>query len=165
MKYKCIILFIISIITISVINSCRVNKELISDEDGFVKTPQIIFLNYSIIRNLDGKNEIRFINKIIANGKLKKDTPKDQVYKEGDLKCVQLDKNMQPVKSVYLPNPSVNTVEYVNELEQLSKKEIELDSARFSIRMQLDPQTKYIAIEKIKKITGESIGLIVTKIK
>ena len=66
MKYKCIILFIISIITISVINSCRVNKELISDEDSFAKTPQIIFLNYSIIRNLDGENEIRFINKIIA---------------------------------------------------------------------------------------------------
>ena len=45
------------------------------------------------------------------------------------------------------------------------KKEIELDSAEFSIRMQLHASTASIAIEQIQTPDLEGTTLIVTKIK
>lgn len=127
--------------------------------------PQIIFLNYSIKRNAAGSPEIRFINKIVADGKLKKNSPENQSLENGDLICVELDDNSQPIKRINIPNPLSRVVEYVDESGELAKKTIELDSAQFSVRMQLDANAEAIAIEQINASGVSSSNLIVTKLR
>ena len=136
-----------------------------SQSENVANTPQILFLNYSMRRNSAGTNELRFINKIVAEGQLKKELQKNSTYKVGDLRCVELDVNEEPIHSTYVPNPLNKTVEYVNKSGELSKKEIELDSAEFSIRMQLHSNTTSIAIEQIQTQDLEGATLIITKIK
>ena len=160
------------------ISSCRVDREkaIAANNENVIEeravggdkgnAPEIIFLNYSIKKSSTGSPEIRFTNKIIANGSLKASFQENSTDKAGDLKCIELDAGSQPIKSIIIPNPLQKTVEYVSESGQLGMKEVELDSAEFSVRLQLDPKTESIAIEQIGDLNGDSTNfLIVTKIK
>lgn len=168
------------------IGSCKANNEKASDGSNLSskeenksgkevnevasvakgdEVPQIIFLNYSIKRNAAGSPEIRFLNKIVTDGKLKRNIPENEPLENGDLKCIELDDNAQPIKSINISNPLNIIVEYVDESGALSKKRIELDSAQFSVRMQLDANAEAIAIEQINASGVSSSNLIVTKLK
>ena len=176
----------IGIMIIMLLGSCRANNEKASDRSNLSSKeenkpakevnvlstaekgdegPQIIFLNYSIKRNAAGSPEIRFINKIVADGKLKKNSPENQSLENGDLICIELDDNSQPIKRINISNPLSRIVEYVDESGALAKKTIELDSAQFSVRMQLDANAEAIAIEQINGSGVSSSNLIVTKLR
>lgn len=127
--------------------------------------PKIVFLNYSVKRNSGGDPEVRFINKIIAGGKIKEGFSDHQEATVGDFKAVELDGNHEPVKSIIIPNPLTKVAEYVNDSGELTKQTFSLDSAAFSIRMQLDASTEAIAIEQINASGSGTTNLIVTKLK
>ena len=128
-------------------------------------TPQIIFLNYSIKHNKStGDFEIRLINKIIAEGELKMNSPEPEMSKPGDLKCIALDKHMEGVDSVIISDPLNISIESVDENNSFFRKEIALDSTQFSIRMQLNKKTTAIALKKANSENQNSF-LIVSKIK
>jgi len=111
-------------------------------------TPKIIFLNYKIFRNTDGMVEIKLLNKIITEGKLKENLKKGFIPKEEDIQCIQMDSKSLSINSIYISSPLNKVVEFVNDSGQLEKKVIKLDNAEFSVRMQLNPKTKFITTYK-----------------
>lgn len=110
---------------------------------------KIIFLNCRVYKNLDETIKVNLINKIITEGKLKKDDQTITTNNERDFKCIQLDVNSLPIDSLHISNPLITDIEYVGSSEILSKKRVELDSTDFSIRMQLNSHTKFIFFRMI----------------
>jgi hypothetical protein len=166
MKTNSILPFVVTLFVITSLSTCKVSQNNTPVvEELVVNSPQIIFLNYTIYKNAGQKNTIQFENKIITPGKLKAKPFQELVSKTGDLKCIQLDKNAITIDSLFISNPLTRTVEYVDDLGQFAKKEIEQDSAQFTIRMQLAPNTIKIIIDQLD-IEGQSAtNLISTKIK
>ncbi len=135
-------------------------------EDKATLTPQIILLNYSIKPDkLKGGVEIQLINKLITGGKLKINNSQPEMLKSGDLKCIALNNQLEPVDSIFISDPLNITVESIDENNSLFKKEIARDSAQFSIRMQLNEKTHAIAIKKNINSENQNSYLLITKIK
>jgi hypothetical protein len=149
--------------------SCKVTHSGIrsdtSDEIASAN-PRIIFINYSIKKNKSGgAPEIRLINKIITDGKLKMSSTPPEITKRGDLKCLSLNSRMEPVDSLIISDPLNVTVESVNENNSLFKKEIALDSAQFSVRMQVNDRIYAVGIKAETTSEKQNSYLLITKIK
>jgi hypothetical protein len=148
--------------------SCKVTHSSVSNNinwDSATKTPQIIFLNYSIkLDKSKGEYEIRLINKIITEGKLKIISSDPEISKPGDLECVALDNNLEPVDSIIISDPLNITVESVDENNALFKKEIARDSAQFYVRMQLNEKIHAFGIKKNSYSEFQNSYLLITNI-
>ena len=125
-------------------------------------TPQIIFLNYSFERDSLEGYKIELINKIVSNGTVKPTIHHHSTGKSGDLKCLTLDANKQPISDIIIPDPLTKRIEYLKEDNSLASRQIKLDHAEFSVRMQLDTASNFVAIERIDP-SGSSL-LIITEI-
>lgn len=169
MHQKTYLSLVTSFFVFSVLLCCRgtnisIGTKTDRDNSGF--TSQIIFINYSI--KLDrsiGEYKIQLINKIITEGKLKVISSAPDIRKPGDLECFALDKNLEPVDSIIISDPLNITVESVDENNSFFKKEISLDSAQFSIRMQLNKRTDAIAIKNNANSKSQNSYLIITRIR
>jgi hypothetical protein len=112
---------------------------------------KIIFLNYTIKKEANGNKRIRFLNKIVSEGKLKNHhTLNEEETTIGDLEWQQIDKNSNILESHFIKNPLIKTIEFINDSKNLQTKTIILDSATFSIRLQLKPNSQYIRIIEVK---------------
>lgn len=148
------------------ITSCSGTKtsgDLSSQNKKAGDTPHFIFLNYSIKRDSIEGYKVELINKIVSDGKIKMNTGNHSPAKAGDLKCLALNEDKHPISNINIPDPLIKTVEYQNENGLLAKREVKLDSTVFSVRMQLDKHTKFIALERINP--PNSSYLIITEIK
>ena len=125
--------------------------------------PQIIFLNYSIKRNHQNDYQIELINKIVAEGRLKADEVPHQKESEDDLDCLTLDKDKRPLSIQTIPDPFTKRYEYPQEDGSLTSRQITLDSTVFSVRMQLDHASRYVAVKRSNP-PGSSY-LIITEIE
>ena len=138
-----------------------------SDSNGENKYngPQIIFLNYSIKRNKSEEEPvIILISKVITEGKIKINNSFTENQKPGDLICFAVNNQLEHVDSIIISDPLNITIEAVNENNELFKKEIELDSNRFSIRMQLTEKTDAIAIRKRINSKNQDSYIVISKI-
>ncbi len=147
-------LILLSVIFLLSIGGCRSKKDA-------ALPPRIVFLNYTITKNSDNEVKIEFINKIITEGKLKQDLSNKKNPEFGDLKLIQVNAKSKPLQSIILSNPLVKNVEYLDESGGFQRKIIVLESTEFSVRTQLNDQTKFIIIEEINK---ENKRLIKTKL-
>jgi hypothetical protein len=100
---------------------------------------------------------ISLINKIITEGKLKNTNfNTNENVKSGDLKCNQIDENNNILKTEIIKNPLVKMFEYVDDSNEFQLKKVELDSAQISLKLKLEPNTKYItissSIENLKEL-------------
>ncbi len=127
----------------------------VSEEGSENVAPKIVFINYKISKKADDTVNVTFINKIIADGKLKESHHIGHPHKAGDLLCTQLNENLLAIDSLKISNPLIKDVEYISTFGQLDKKRIELDSAEFSIRMQLHPDTKFLILKMNRRILSE----------
>ncbi|NMH87753.1 hypothetical protein [Flavivirga algicola] len=143
-----------------------VSKRSISTNANNIETsPKIIFLNYAIKKTSDGNRSIRFINKKVTEGKLKNHYSRSlESAASGDLQLFQLDKKSNILQSIIIKNPLAKTIEYVNESKSLQSHSIDLDSTRFSCRLQLNPNTKYVSIHGLNTTKNQSIPLNKTKL-
>lgn len=142
------------------------NTRTAINRDSTTVTPKIIFLDYSVKPDKsNGALEILLINKIVTEGKLKINNAQTAIPKPGDLKCITLDNQMNPVDSLIVPDPLSVTVESVNEKNELFKKEITKDSAQFSIRFQLNEKIYAIGIKKSTNSENQNSYLLITKLK
>lgn len=147
--------------------SCSGTKSV--SEDGAAstelnkQTPQLIFLNYSILKKADNSYQIELINQIVTEGSLKQTSSHPHEQMESDLSCLTLDKDKRPLSTHTLPDPFTKRVEYLQEDGSFTTREISLDSAVISIRMQLEPASRYVAVRK----SGSQGGpfLILTEIE
>ncbi len=126
---------------------------------------KIIFLNYSIVKKDNGNKETELISKIITEGKIKKNSNKFiKKGNIGDLQCTQMDNSKTPINNVFIKNPLSKIIEYINEDNALEKRKIETNKTPFSIRLQLDPRTKFIVINQITTPTKTMHHLITTQL-
>jgi len=150
------------ILLIAIISGCISSKNQLDSsskyDDALPMSPQLIFINYKAKKRNGSSIKIELINKIIVDGNLKKDDSRESISSEMNFKCMQLDENTTLVDSLYIPNPLIKDVEYINDDGLLSKKRIELDSTEFSVRLQLNPRTKFISL-KTKNLTLSKISL------
>ncbi len=147
---------------------CKTNESVATNANTATITiaaPKIIFLNYALKRLPDGSKEVRLINNIISEGKFKNANISDNSYFSENIICSQLDKNDSVLSSIYIPNPLSKDFEFINDSGQLQRKHVELDSAEFSVRMQLVPETYFIQIKEVSGNAAENIHLLTTKIK
>ncbi len=91
------------------------------------------------------------INKIMAEGSIKETTANSRTDEKDDLKYSLLNKNKQIISEAYMQNPLDKRIEYIDENGLLGKKTIRLDSASFSLRIQLIADCKYVSFEKDNK--------------
>ncbi|WOD42296.1 hypothetical protein [Hwangdonia lutea] len=146
------------------IHSCASKKDVTQNATIEETNPKLIFLNYKISEDSKGKKNIQFINKIITDGKLKKNIPINNGV-SGDLICHQLDKNLNVLQSITIKNPLVKNFEYVDDSKQFQRKEVVLKEAEFSLKLKLEPNTKYFSINEITSLSSKPKLLIKTKIK
>jgi len=147
MKYFVLILLLILTI------GCKSKKEIITpnpiEEIKNPDTPQMIFINFMIRADETNKISAHLINKIIVDGTFKDKGNKNETFKSGDLVCNQLNQISKTIESQNIKNPLIKNVEYVNDNGEFERKEIKLDSAEISLRLQLNPDTKFISLDLI----------------
>ena len=148
-------------------NSIDDRRVVVKSDSNMVaaSNSQIIFLNYKVTKNINGEIEIDLINKIVKSGKLKNEIRENDNYVSGDLKFIELDGNSMPINSFHIPNPLRKRVEYVNKSRELESKLLELDSTVISVRIQLNPNSKFITIDEVDDLGKKTSKLIITKIK
>jgi hypothetical protein len=125
-------------------------------------TPQIIFLNYSVERDSLEGYKIELINKIVTEGKAKPDIYQHGSPKDGDLLCITLDSDKQPISKMVIPDPLIKRAEYQQDDGSLASKQVVLDHSDFSVRMQLDSASHFISIDRFNP--AGSSNLIITEI-
>lgn len=150
------------IIFLSLVFSCAPKKQIAGAEKTALLQPKIIFLNYSINKNNNDKKKVSLINKIVVDGSLKNKKIKRNQKNIGDLECLLLDKDSKEIEKLTITNPLIKKFEYLNENKRFEKKIILLDTAEFSVRLQLPPKCKHIIITELT--ATKSIKLITTKI-
>ncbi|MBU3821210.1 hypothetical protein KO566_03985 [Flavobacteriaceae bacterium XHP0103] len=144
--------------------SC-VSKKRVSESAEVQETnPKLIFLNYNISKDENGKKHVAFINKTITDGKLKEGINTKKTGTIGDLKCSQLNKDSIEIQSVIKDNPLVKMIEYVNDSLIFERKKIELNNASLSLRMSLSSRAKFMVISEIIDSLQNTRPLITTKL-
>ena len=138
------------------------NTEASKSSIAIESNPKIIFLNYSIKKNSNKVRSIRFIDKKITDGKLKNQS--NDIGSSDDLVCFQLDKKSTILQETIIKNPLTKNIEYLDASKSFQRKQIDLDSTQFSIRLQLKPKTKYISISDFSTFENQGKSLIKTQI-
>lgn len=129
------------------------------------ETPKIIFLNYSIVNDtIKQEYRIRLINKIITEGKIKENTIMSKTPAIDDVEYIVLNKESHVLMRNFIANPLHRTVEYVTDNGQLAKKDIQLDSTQFSLRIPLDPTAQYISMERYTGLNSDNIQMLIIDI-
>ena len=142
------------------------SKQFAVQENEIPKiNPKLIFLNYSISKNENGEKNIKFINQIVTDGKLKSNSM--NFLKEpsiGDLKCTQLDKSSNELQILFIENPLKKVIEFVNDSLNFEKKTVNLKNNELSLRLQLNSKTESILISEIIDSLRHTKPLIKTRL-
>lgn len=159
-----VIYFLCFILITFVFHSCAQHKNKTNKSEMETKSHKTIFVNFELSKNKDNSIELKLIDKIVVDGKIKKNNLAISNPKVGDFKCVELDERKNPIQHFYLSNPLNKRVEYVDDDGQLSSKNVELETTTLSIRMQLHQQTYSIAIERINDQTNKTERITIIKL-
>ncbi|KAA5828123.1 hypothetical protein FPF71_04620 [Algibacter amylolyticus] len=153
---------ILLIVMLCLFFGCKSSNSSFKDGTVINGSPKVLFLNYTIEKDLNRNRTIQFINKKVVEASLKKQTilPIDQGV-EGDLILSELNKRSKIVKQQLIKNPLARPIEFVDDSKKFKTEVIKTDKAQFSIRLQLQNSTKYITISNFAKNTP----LIKTQIK
>jgi len=161
-KY-CFFLNLLAVFFILLCVSCGINQTTPASKTipEVKRTPQIVFLNYNIKKNKNGNTTVTFVNSKKVKGTLK--NQKKILDKKGeseDLICEQFDVTSTLLSQHIIKNPLLKTVEYVDDTKNFRVVQMALDSSQFTVRLQLYPETKYVAIHK----NNEQTPLSLTKV-
>lgn len=129
--------------------SCKNSKSLAETEELY-KSNKVVFVNYKLFRLADGKRQVSYLNHTIKEGRLKRPVTTSP-GKSNDLICVQYDNKHRKLYSVLIKDPLRKTLEHIDDEKQLQTQVLELDEAFFSVRMQLHPLTRFIAVRNFSE--------------
>jgi hypothetical protein len=165
---KTAIIALLCLILISILISCNPPKNAYStdtQESNARESSKILFLDYQLKRDsATATYDAQLISMIIKKGTIKDDQNHTGQPNENDLELLVLDSNEHTMFQRYIPNPLDKSVEYVNDARQLEQKIIHLDSAQFSVRLQIEPGASSIILNRIKSDNNEETLLLNTPI-
>jgi hypothetical protein len=148
-RFLAILLYIVVTSLISC-HAYKISTSPISTENEAEESPRILFLDYQVSRDtLDTKFMAQLINMLTVKGKIKEGHAAPDQPGLGDLELVVQDSQQQIMTQLYIPNPLDRSVEYVNSTGQLERKMVHLDSAQFSIRLQIEPGASFIVLKRM----------------
>lgn len=158
------ILFLAAFVLMLVV-SCKVTSKVTdtapTNEVEF-SSPKIAFITCVIVNDtIKHEYRIRLVSKIIADGNVKEREVKPFLPKTNDLEYAVLNASSKALTRTYFANPLNRTVEFVDNIGQLAKKEISLDSTQFSLRIPLDPKAKFVSFEKYNGINSDNTNLLI----
>ena len=157
------------LIMVSFMVSCNPSKNTYSSDPQGSKareTSRILFLNYQISRDSTKTNySAQLINTILKDGTIKVDQQHNGQAEIDDLELLVLDGNQHTMTHRYIPNPLDKSVEYVNDAGQFERLMIHLDSAQFSIRLQIEPGASSILLNRFIGDDNEGTLLLNTQIQ
>ncbi len=128
--------------------SCA-SQQVVTNSTEIQEKSKLLFLNYNIVKIDSTSKNITLISQKTTEGKLKNTSKAEIKTSIGDLECISLDKDFNEIEKKYIKNPLVKIVEFVNDLGNFEKKILDLDSAQFSLRLQLPPKAKHIVISEL----------------
>lgn len=134
------------LIVFFLIHSCANTKQQSNEKE---LPPKIVFLTYNIKKKTEKDTEIVFLKHQIVEGKIKNFENNSENQTEGDLICSFLDKKKNVLQVIYIKNPLVKIVEFVNDSGSLEKRVFELDSTQFVIRTPYIENTKLIEVSEV----------------
>jgi len=156
------------LIMVFILVSCNPPKNAYSSdiqESNAKETSKILFLDYQLKRDsATATYDAQLINMIIKEGSIKEYQQHAGQAEIDDLELLVLDRNQQIISHRHIPNPLDKSVEYVNDARQLEQKMIHLDSAQFSVRLQIEPGASSILLNRIKGDNNEETLLLNTSI-
>jgi hypothetical protein len=140
------LIYILCFISCNSKKNFTINKTLQIQQE----TSQIVFLIFRINKGLDAENStIELINTIKKEGIIKKQL-KSNIESENYL-LLEIYNNNKIEKTQKIAHPLLKEIEYFNENKKINKKNIELNSEDFSIRLQIKNVNASIKIfEKLK---------------
>jgi len=151
-----------------IILSCNPSKKTIDTflpDNKTGESPKILFLNYILSRDSTKTiYEAQLISMIIREGTIKADRNQSSQSGRNDLEILVQDRNQQIISHHHIPNPLDRSVEYVNDDGQFERKMINLDSAQFSVRLQIEPGASFILLQRITDEEKEGTVLLKTTI-
>jgi len=146
--------------------SCSPSRNTYSSDPVEIKaTPKILFLNYQLSRDSTKINySARLINMITKEGTFKEDQLHADQAEIDDLELLVVDRNQQIISHRYIPNPLDKSVEYVNDAGQFERLMIHLDSAQFSVRLQIEAGASSILLNRFTGNESEAELLLKTPV-
>ena len=142
-----------------IISSCASKQQITSEETQIIPKPKLLFLNYKISKPTNEEKTIVLINQLVTDGKLKNKSTVEGKLSLGDLEYTLLDADFNEIEKNSIKNPLIKIVEFINDLGNFEKKIIALDSAQFSLKLQLPSKAKHIVISEL---TNNSIKKYIT---
>lgn len=146
--------------------SCNtIHKASISGSGGESanEPTRILFINYVIRHNGPANGyQVNLINKIISEGSLKDNDQGIETPDVNDLEYILLDEDSAVLDHGYIANPLYQSLEFVGDDGQLSRKDVVLDSSQFFLRIQLDPDANALYLKQYTGNGSKSIDLIKT---
>lgn len=154
--------FILLVCSLVFLGGCKTSKEQVAEDTEkeillVQNTPEILMVNFS----MNAMDSVKIVNSIKNPGKLRGGFDAISDPGEGDLIISFLnDSNVICFKTI-VENPLKKKVEYseTDDLSQLTAKTFDLDSAYFSIRVQMDACFKQLRVEKYESEKFKQLGL------
>jgi hypothetical protein len=116
------------------------------------KLPMIAFFTCSLAYDsIQQEYKMSLISKNIVNGKIKESTIDFKENNKRDFRYNLLNEKSQVIFQKYMQCPLDKTIEYVDELGRLQKKDIRLDSTEMFLRISLPPDANYLSFDMQEK--------------
>ena len=130
------------------------------------ESPSILFLDYQVSRDSTKSfYDAQLINMTMVKGTIKDSQTNSARAEKDDLELLVLDNKHQTISQHLIPNPLDRSVEYVNDAGQFERKMIHLDSAQFSVRLQIESSARSIVLNRIHGEEQEATILLKTIIR
>jgi hypothetical protein len=112
------------------------------------KLPTIAFFTCSLTYDsIQQEYKMSLISKNIVNGKIKESTIDFKENNKKDFRYNLLNEKSQVIFQKYIQCPLDKTIEYVDELGRLQKKDIRLDSTEMFLRISIPPDANYLSFD------------------
>lgn len=148
------------------ISSCTSKKEISKTEVVVDINPKLVFLNYMLLENENGKKTIDLVNQTVVDGKARNHVNgASKANTIGDLKCSQVDKDSQILRSTFIKNPLNKRIEFIDDSLEFKSKSVILKKAPLSLRLQLHSKAEQIIISEIIDTLNNTKPLLVTKLE
>lgn len=156
--FRLVILTIFTLIAGLPFSSCTTNKAPGSgNESG--STQKVAAPNYSTLfidavitcDTSSTRCSVEIIKTILSPIKLKKGQSSEDEIHPNSLVCTFMDTGYKTLKTIVISNPLSQSIEYLNDKNEYRRINDTRKSANFNLRIDYNPNIKYLKIEKIDK--------------
>jgi hypothetical protein len=123
---------------------------------------RILFLGYEIKKQPAAvKPEFRVVQQLLVDGSF---TPPEEPTGNTDWMVFFLDEGNKKISQLRIPDPMIREVEGVDDAGKLIRKQVELERAELTIRINYQPAIKQVRIER-KLQPGQALFQHILQIK